>query len=177
MSVLTLSNGARLNYGETGTGPTIIMVHGSPGEGRAWASVIKQLAGDLHILTPDLPGYGGSDPLPRETQNRTEAMASAISELIVTCDGPVWLCGHSYGANVALHTAEVDVLADMRLVVDVVDELSLKPFSLRIILSSPKIGERILKQIGFVWLASRAKKSRSRQLRNHRLLCCLRKKA
>lgn len=105
MSVLMLSNGARLNYGETGTGPTIIMVHGSPGDGRAWASVIKQLAGDLHILTPDLLGYGGSDPLPRETQNRTEAMASAISELIVTCDGPVWLCGHSYGANVALHTA------------------------------------------------------------------------
>ncbi|HWZ39652.1 MAG TPA: alpha/beta hydrolase [Bradyrhizobium sp.] len=105
MSVLTTSTGARLNYGETGTGHTVIMVHGSPGEGRAWANVIGQFQGGLHILTPDLPGYGGSDPLPRETTNRTAAMASAIGELIVSCDGPIWLCGHSYGANVALHAA------------------------------------------------------------------------
>jgi pimeloyl-ACP methyl ester carboxylesterase len=32
-------------------------------------------------------------------------MASTIGELIVSCDGPIWLCGHSYGANVALHAA------------------------------------------------------------------------
>ncbi len=32
-------------------------------------------------------------------------MAAAIGELIERCDGPVWLCGHSYGGNVALHSA------------------------------------------------------------------------
>lgn len=105
MPILTLSSGARLSYGETGAGPTLVMVHGSPGDGRAWANVIKHLSGTFRILTPDLPGYGGSDPLPPGSAYRTEAMASAIGEWVASLDGPIWLCGHSYGANVALHTA------------------------------------------------------------------------
>jgi pimeloyl-ACP methyl ester carboxylesterase len=108
MPHLTLRSGARLCYGEAGVGPPIIMVHGSPGDGRAWANVIKRLPSGRRILTPDLPGHGGSDPLPPDTPNRTEAMGSAIRELAAACGGPVWLCGHSYGANVALHAAVGD---------------------------------------------------------------------
>ncbi|HXE22528.1 MAG TPA: alpha/beta hydrolase [Rhodoferax sp.] len=103
--MVNLSGGARLSFGETGAGPTIVMVHGSPGEGRAWTNVIKQLSNNLRILTPDLPGYGQSDSLPPETPHRTEAMASALVELAARQDGAIWLCGHSYGANVALHAA------------------------------------------------------------------------
>lgn len=103
--MMTLSNGAHLGFGETGAGPTIVMVHGSPGEGRAWTNVIKQLPDGLRILTPDLPGYGQSDPLPPEAQHRTAAMAAAVAELAEKQEGAIWLCGHSYGANVALHAA------------------------------------------------------------------------
>src|SRR5690606_16436825 len=104
-SMMNLSGGPCLGFGETGTGPTVVMVHGSPGEGRAWNNVIKQLPDSVRVLTPDLPGYGRSDPLPGGTTHRTQAMADAVAELIEQQDGAVWLCGHSYGANVALHAA------------------------------------------------------------------------
>lgn len=104
-STMNLSGGPCLGFGETGTGPTVVMVHGSPGEGRAWNNVIKQLPDSVRVLTPDLPGYGRSDPLPGGTTHRTQAMADAVAELIEQQDGAVWLCGHSYGANVALHAA------------------------------------------------------------------------
>ncbi len=103
--VLTLRNGRALHYGKNGSGPPLILVHGSPGSGRAWARVIKHLPSDLRILTPDLPGYGESDPLAKGTPQRTAAVAAAIAELVEDCAEPVWLCGHSYGGNVALHAA------------------------------------------------------------------------
>lgn len=105
MPILKLVSGGRLHYGEKGSGPTVIMVHGSRGEGRAWANVVKHLPEGLRVLTPDLPGSGRSDPLAAGSAARTEAMAAAIGELVETCESPVWLCGHSYGGNVALHAA------------------------------------------------------------------------
>jgi pimeloyl-ACP methyl ester carboxylesterase len=104
-SVLTLRSGRALHYGKTGSGPPLILLHGSPGSGRAWARVIKHLPSEMRILTPDLPGYGESDPLAQRTPQRTAAVAGAIVELIDDCAEPVWLCGHSYGGNVALHAA------------------------------------------------------------------------
>lgn len=103
--MMSLSSGARLGFGETGAGPTIVMVHGSPGEGRAWTNVIKQLAQGYRVLTPDLPGYGRSDPLLPGTPHGTAAMAAAVVELAEKQEGAIWLCGHSYGANVAMHAA------------------------------------------------------------------------
>jgi pimeloyl-ACP methyl ester carboxylesterase len=102
---MKLRNGASLNYDQVGSGRPLVLVHGSPGEGRAWARVMKHLPPDMRVLTPDLPGYGASEPLSSRTVERTEAMASAIGELIKDGAGPCWLCGHSYGGNVALHTA------------------------------------------------------------------------
>jgi pimeloyl-ACP methyl ester carboxylesterase len=105
MPIMTLSSGARLNSSETGLGQPLVLIHGSPGDGRAWSRVTKHLPANTRLLAPDLPGYGDSDPLSPQTSERTEAMAAAIGELIEHCASPVRLCGHSYGANVALHAA------------------------------------------------------------------------
>jgi pimeloyl-ACP methyl ester carboxylesterase len=58
---------------------------------------------DFRVLTPDLPGYGRSDALPNGAG--TAAMAEAVAAVIEAADGAVWLAGHSYGGNVALHAA------------------------------------------------------------------------
>lgn len=105
MPVMTLSTGAGLTYGDAGSGPPLILVHGSPGSGRAWARVLQHLPPTMRALTPDLPGYGSSDPLPEGTADRTDAMAVAVGALIEAAPGPVRVCGHSYGGNVALHAA------------------------------------------------------------------------
>ena len=67
--------------------------------------MVQALPADLHIQMPDLPGYGGSDPLPPGEGARTQAMAAAVGKLIETGSDAVWLAGHSYGGNVALHAA------------------------------------------------------------------------
>ena len=105
MPQATLKNGATLSWGEAGAGKPLVLVHGSPGDGRAWVRVMGHLPTTRRMLTPDLPGYGGSDALPSGIPRRTEAMAEAIVQLIDSQGEDVWLSGHSYGANVALHAA------------------------------------------------------------------------
>lgn len=105
MPSLILSEGGSLAYRDTGSGPPLILVHGSPGDGRAWLRAVPRLAERYRVLMPDLPGYGGSDPLPSGAPGRTAAMATGIGALIASCGEPVRLCGHSYGGNVALHAA------------------------------------------------------------------------
>jgi pimeloyl-ACP methyl ester carboxylesterase len=102
MPSLTLASGAKLVFGEAGAGAPLVLVHGSPAEGRAWGRVARHLQG-FRVLTPDLPGYGGSDPL--RSGAGTPAMAEAVVAVIDAAQAPVWLAGHSYGGNVALHAA------------------------------------------------------------------------
>jgi pimeloyl-ACP methyl ester carboxylesterase len=105
VTVLKLSCGVGLRYDEVGSGQPLVLVHGSPGEAGAWARVVEHLAPTLRVRTPDLPGCGGSDPLPWQAPVGTDAVAAALAELIEDCSDPVWLCGYSYGGNVALHAA------------------------------------------------------------------------
>jgi pimeloyl-ACP methyl ester carboxylesterase len=105
MPSVALPGGGKLAYTKTGSGPPLILVHGSPGDGRSWSPVAPRLTDQFRVLTPDLPGYGGSDALPVAVPGRTAAMGAAVGELIATCREPVRLCGHSYGGNVALHAA------------------------------------------------------------------------
>lgn len=104
MSAFVLSDGRRLSVSEAGGGPPLLLVHGSPGEGRAWNRVAPLLTGQFRVLAPDLPGYGASDPM-SEADSGTTAMAKAVGELVASLGQPVWLAGHSYGGNVALHVA------------------------------------------------------------------------
>ncbi len=102
MPSVTLASGATIAYGESGEGPPLVLVHGSPAEGRAWGRVARHLAA-FRVLTPDLPGYGGSARMPNAAG--TAAMAEAVVAVIDAAGAPVWLAGHSYGGNVALHAA------------------------------------------------------------------------
>lgn len=105
MPSLTLPGGGNLAYTEAGSGPVLVLVHGSPGQGRSWGRVAPLLSDRYRVLMPDLPGYGGSDPGTDEPNERTAALGAAIGALITSLDAPVLLCGHSYGGNVALHAA------------------------------------------------------------------------
>ena len=44
--------------------PTVVLVHGITGNGLSWARVAQALAGDHHVLAPDLRGRAGSSGLP-----------------------------------------------------------------------------------------------------------------
>jgi pimeloyl-ACP methyl ester carboxylesterase len=50
----------RIDYDETGDGPTIIFVPGSCSTGAAWRPVIAALNGGFRCVTTSLLGYGGT---------------------------------------------------------------------------------------------------------------------
>jgi len=63
-------NNRNVRYYEDGLhhGRSILLLHGGIGDAEAnWTEVIPSLAEDYHVLAPDLPGYGKSDPLPADS--------------------------------------------------------------------------------------------------------------
>ena len=105
MPKLALQGGGGLAFSELGSGLPLILLHGSPGEGRSWARVAPLLAERHRVIMPDLPGYGGSDPLQTSMADRTAAIGRTVCQLIELQNGQLHLCGHSYGGNVALYAA------------------------------------------------------------------------
>ena len=101
---------ASLTYDEYGSGPVVVLIHGSPGSSKSWLRVGERLATNFRIIAPNLPGYGGSDPRPSDVVSDTAWVARQIESLLETIGEPVVLAGHSYGGNVALTVAMHDAL-------------------------------------------------------------------
>ncbi len=53
--------GQKIFYQETGSGPTVILLHGLGGDGTNWAATVPALAGKYHVFVPDQIGFGRSD--------------------------------------------------------------------------------------------------------------------
>lgn len=105
MPILELPEGKTLNYREDGSGPPLVLVHGSPGDSRSWGRVVPHLRKRFRVLAVDLPGYGGSDGVPDEPVGRAALMGAAVARLAESVGGPVRLVGHSYGGVVAVQAA------------------------------------------------------------------------
>jgi pimeloyl-ACP methyl ester carboxylesterase len=79
--------------------PTCLLLHGLGATGDVWAGLVGRLGAGAWIA-PDLPGHGGSAPLPAYS---FAAVAEAVADL-VDPRGTV-IVGHSYGGVVGLHLA------------------------------------------------------------------------
>jgi pimeloyl-ACP methyl ester carboxylesterase len=82
-----------------GTGPPIVLVHGSVGGGEATWREQRPLAERWTLVIPDRPGFGAGPPVERVD---FEVDAPLVAELLG--DG-VHLVGHSYGGVVCLLAA------------------------------------------------------------------------
>jgi pimeloyl-ACP methyl ester carboxylesterase len=94
-----------IDYNETGSGPTIVLVPGSCSTGAAWQPVMAAWNNQFRCVTTSLLGYGG-------TAERRTAAAPSISDeaevleaVVRRAGGPVHLVGHSFGGLVALAVA------------------------------------------------------------------------
>lgn len=95
----------RLSYEDYGSGPVALLIHGSPGNSKAWARVGEKLAGRHRVIAPDLPGYGETTPqLPGRDPDVGYA-AELLEALVKQVGPPAVLAGHSYGGVVALALA------------------------------------------------------------------------
>jgi pimeloyl-ACP methyl ester carboxylesterase len=61
--------GLKISYREAGPpdAPTLLLLHGFPTAGHMFRDLMPLLAGSLHLVAPDLPGFGQSDLPPRDT--------------------------------------------------------------------------------------------------------------
>lgn len=97
-------HGARLRYYVGGEGPPLLLVHGLGGAASNWSELAPLLASRRRLLVPDLPGHGGSSPLP--SAPRLSPFADVLATMAER-EGmlPAAVVGHSLGGVVALRLA------------------------------------------------------------------------
>jgi membrane protein DedA with SNARE-associated domain/pimeloyl-ACP methyl ester carboxylesterase len=89
-----------------GTAPTILLVHGSPGDNGEVTALSRILGRQYHTLAPDLPGFGGSTWDVPDYSNRAHAryLLQLLDSLHLT---RVHLVGFSMGGGVVLQLADL----------------------------------------------------------------------
>jgi pimeloyl-ACP methyl ester carboxylesterase len=101
------SNG--MAYRRSGGGPTVVLLHGIPGQARAWDGVRARLEGMFDVVAPDLIGFGASKRPSRATIHNVGPAAQAghvaalLDELAVH---RATVVGHDFGAPVGVLLAK-----------------------------------------------------------------------
>ncbi|MEL7099494.1 MAG: alpha/beta hydrolase [Pseudomonadota bacterium] len=84
--------------------PPLLMLHGFPEYGGAWAEVASRLSHRFHCIAPDQRGYGQSwapeDVGDYTTSKLVSDMAALIGSDLIG-GGPITVFGHDWGAGVA----------------------------------------------------------------------------
>ncbi len=102
---LRLSGGTELSFVTAGDAakPALLLLHGFPSSARIFDGIIPGLARIVHVIAPDLPGYGQSEPLAKPT---FEALGGAIQQLLDHLQiGQRFIYLHDWGAPVGVHIA------------------------------------------------------------------------
>lgn len=96
--------GTRLRYLVGGEGDALVLVHGLGGAAANWLALAPLLLPGRRLLVPELPGHGGSEPLPAAPS--LNAYADRIA-LLQEREGlaPAPVVGHSLGGAIALRLA------------------------------------------------------------------------
>ena len=86
-----------IDYEETGTGPTIVLVPGSCSTGAAWRPVIAGLKDRFRCVTTSLLGYGGTGERRSADDASISHEVEAMEWVICKAGARVHLVGHSFG--------------------------------------------------------------------------------
>jgi pimeloyl-ACP methyl ester carboxylesterase len=94
-----------IDYHETGSGATIVLVPGSCSTGAAWRPVTAAFQERFRCVTTSLLGYGGTAERRRADDPSISHEAEALEWVIRKAGKPVHLVGHSFGGLVSLAVA------------------------------------------------------------------------
>ncbi|HKG44162.1 MAG TPA: alpha/beta fold hydrolase [Gaiellaceae bacterium] len=96
--------GCRLRYLVAGEGEPLVLVHGLGGAAANWLALAPLLLQGCRLLVPELPGHGGSAPLPAAPS--LNAYADRLGLLLEREQAaPAGVVGHSLGGAIALRLA------------------------------------------------------------------------
>jgi len=94
------ARGCRLRYLVAGSGDPVMLVHGLGGAAANWLALAPLLLPGRRLIVPELPGHGGSEPLPA-----APSLNAYGDRLALLLDEPTPVVGHSLGGAIALRLA------------------------------------------------------------------------
>jgi pimeloyl-ACP methyl ester carboxylesterase len=106
MEQTTSNDGTRLGFWRSGTGPPLLLVHGTTADHSRWAPISPRFEPHFSVYVMDRRGRGGSGDTPEYDTMREANDVAAVVEAI---GEPVFILGHSYGAVCSL---EASLLTD-----------------------------------------------------------------
>lgn len=94
------AGGIQWHVQDMGSGPSILLLHGTGAATHSWAGLAPLLAKDFRVIAPDLPGHGFTELVPAEGAS-LPGMAAALDALLEELKvAPELVVGHSAGAAI-----------------------------------------------------------------------------
>src|SRR5499426_673714 len=102
---IALAGQFEVEYGETGTGPAVVLVHSSASGNRQWRRLADELEPRYRLIAINLFGYGATAPWPGDRPLTLGDAAELVVAVTEPLPEPIALVGHSLGAAVAFEAA------------------------------------------------------------------------
>lgn len=97
--------GMRWHVQVMGSGPVLLLLHGTGASTHSWRDVVPRLAGHFTVVAPDLPGHAFTQP-PAKQSLSLPGMAAGVAMLLRALNlVPIRAAGHSAGAAVLVRMA------------------------------------------------------------------------
>ena len=97
--------GRRVHYRRAGSGPPLVMLHGSPGDSAMLAGEMAAAASSFTCFALDTPGFGASDPLPGEVLDMADLAHATGAAMHAIGLPPCPVYGTHTGAVIAIELA------------------------------------------------------------------------
>ncbi len=94
--------GQRWHVQVAGTGPVLLLLHGTGAATHSWRDLLPLLAAHFTVIAPDLPGHGFTTPGAKTLPGMARAVEALIAALALT---PELIVGHSAGAAIGIRLA------------------------------------------------------------------------
>jgi len=106
-------------YGDPASPVTLVTVHGFRGDHHGLEPVVARLE-DLRIVSPDLPGFGRSGPLPERhtVESYADWLIAFVGRVREATATPIAVLGHSFGSIVVAAALERGLAPDRVILVN-----------------------------------------------------------
>jgi magnesium chelatase accessory protein len=98
------AGGVKWHVQVAGSGPVVLLIHGTGAATHSWRDVLPLLAPHFTVVAPDLPGHGFTSAIGRASPVNVATALAALTEHLKL--PPALTVGHSAGAAIALTMAD-----------------------------------------------------------------------
>lgn len=97
MESVVSADGTRIAFERSGSGPSLVLVHGASASAKRWGNIRPLLDKHFTVIAMDRRGRGGSGDIAPGTPYALEREYEDVEAVVATAGEPVILFGHSYG--------------------------------------------------------------------------------